>query len=424
MPNNSILKKVLNIRGRRIAANAGWLLALQIANYLFPLLLIPTLTRNLGVQNFGSFMIALSFAQFVSLVSDYGFNLTATAEIAKSAGDGARVRRIVSTTWAAKIIIYLLASLTTALIVLAVPPWRDLQSIIFVFFLMPLGNVFFPQWYFLGSEQMHFVTVFNVVAKGVGLVSVILFVRAPSDCLLAAAIYASSFLGAGMISAVIALHKTKGLVWPQWADMMHAYREGWDIFLTSVAITVYTQLVTPLLGVVASKDEVGHFAVAYKVCDAASRIVSPLVQAAFPVVVQAVEIGTEPALKLIRRVGAVILFFALLICLLLYTARSEVWYYLGHNLLGRAENSFAILSTLPILIAISSVLAVLMMVPFGMLGEYKGAYIKAGVVSVLFGVPLIAMFHGTGAAVMVLLGEITGPIVMYTSLRKRGISLL
>ena len=67
----------------RLAANIGWLYLLQALNLLLPLLSVPYLTRTLQADGFGQMALALAIAQYLALVTDYGFNLSATRRAAQ-----------------------------------------------------------------------------------------------------------------------------------------------------------------------------------------------------------------------------------------------------------------------------------------------------------------------------------------------------
>ena len=59
----------------------------HIARYLFPLITVSYLTRRLGVEVWGLVAFAQAFGVLVSLLVEYGFNLTATREVARNQED-------------------------------------------------------------------------------------------------------------------------------------------------------------------------------------------------------------------------------------------------------------------------------------------------------------------------------------------------
>ena len=64
-----------------VAQNFLSLVLLQGANYILPLLILPYLVRVLGAEKFGLVMFAQSFAIFLTVFVDFGFNISGTREI-------------------------------------------------------------------------------------------------------------------------------------------------------------------------------------------------------------------------------------------------------------------------------------------------------------------------------------------------------
>ena len=101
-------KNILNNKeGKVILANFSYLFLLQIAGYLFPLLTMPYLARVIGADGFGRIAIASAVIMWIQTISDWGFNYTATRDVAKNRDDNDKVSHILSNViWAKFILLF------------------------------------------------------------------------------------------------------------------------------------------------------------------------------------------------------------------------------------------------------------------------------------------------------------------------------
>lgn len=104
-----------------IIRNALALTLVQGANFLLPLLTLPYLSRVLGPSHFGAMSLALAVMSYFTLLTDYGFNWSATKQIAENRHDPQAVRRIFWEVMSAKALLACMSLLGVAIVALAVP---------------------------------------------------------------------------------------------------------------------------------------------------------------------------------------------------------------------------------------------------------------------------------------------------------------
>ena len=113
-----------------LVQNVLALYGVQAANYLFPLLTLPYLTRVLGPVSWGLLAMVQSFAQYLALLVEYGFNLSATREVARHRDDRSHLASLLAGVTGAKGV---LSGLTIFLALAAyewIPNFRDSAALL------------------------------------------------------------------------------------------------------------------------------------------------------------------------------------------------------------------------------------------------------------------------------------------------------
>ncbi|MFL4190960.1 oligosaccharide flippase family protein, partial [Escherichia coli] len=77
-----------------ILTNIFSMFSIQGVNYIIPLVTIPYLVRVLGLEVYGKYSIILSVLQYLVIITDYGFNLSGSRQIALSLNDKKKISKI------------------------------------------------------------------------------------------------------------------------------------------------------------------------------------------------------------------------------------------------------------------------------------------------------------------------------------------
>ncbi len=77
--------KMVEPQARKVVMkNVASLSTLQAITYLLPIIILPYLFRVIGPEKFGLIAFAQAFVQYFMILTDYGFNISATKEISLS----------------------------------------------------------------------------------------------------------------------------------------------------------------------------------------------------------------------------------------------------------------------------------------------------------------------------------------------------
>lgn len=247
---SEIIKQINSSKdGKTVFANFGYLSLLQVAGYVFPLISMPYLARVIGADGFGKIAFASAIVVWIQTISDWGFNLTATRDVAQNRDNKELVSRIISNVLWARSVLTLLSGIILLLVVLLVPYLRENADIIFVTFLLVPGYILFPEWFFQAIEKMKYTTFFNLFLKLVFTVAVFVFIHKREDYLIQPLLTTIGYLLCG-IGALYLIFKKWGytLYKPQWIEIFKMIRNSTDVFVNNLMPNLYNSFSVMLLG--------------------------------------------------------------------------------------------------------------------------------------------------------------------------------
>ena len=268
---------------KRLVENYLSLSVLQTANYLLPLITLPYLTRVLGVEKFGLVMFASALIKYFMLLTDYGFNLSATREIAVHRTDIRKVSEIFWSVITIKTVILSIGFGLLALLVFSFEKFRVDWALYFLAYGMVIGQAYFPIWFFQGMEKMKYITVLNITAKLIFTVLIFVVVRESSDYIYVLLINSIGFVVAGFVSFWIVLRHFKiRLVFPPVRIAYGYLKDSTQFFLSQASVMACTTSNTFALGIFVNNQAVAYYAAAEQLYKAMQGVFAPIVDALYP----------------------------------------------------------------------------------------------------------------------------------------------
>jgi len=288
---------------KRLTENFLSLSVLQALNYLLPLITLPYLVRVLGPEKYGLISFAQAFIGYFVILTDYGFNLSATREISINRENEEKVSEIFSSVMIIKFLLGILSFFILGLILLFIPKFKN-DWIIYLFtFGTVLGNILFPVWFFQGMENMKWITILNVIARGIFTVLIFVFVHKESDYLNVAIINSLGSIIAGIISLIIVFKNFKvKFIFPKLESIKHQLKEGWHIFIAQVAISGYTYSRTFAVGLFTNNTITGYYAIAEKLMNVIQTFpLGSITQSLYPRISKIYTENKQKAINLMKR---------------------------------------------------------------------------------------------------------------------------
>ena len=235
--------------GRTLVANFGYLSLLQIAGYIFPLITMPYLARVIGVDGFGKIAFASAVVVWFQTVADWGFNYTATRDVAKNREDKEKVSEIFSNVLWARCILMIASFLLLLLAIFIVPIFRENYAVILVTFLLVPGHIMFPDWFFQAMERMKYITILNLLSKLLFTIAVFVFIKNKGDYILQPLFTTLGYIVSGIISMYFILHKWKiKIKRPVFSSIISTIKGSTDVFINNIMPNLYNSFSIMLLG--------------------------------------------------------------------------------------------------------------------------------------------------------------------------------
>ena len=400
---------------KRLLENFFSLSVLQGANYILPLITLPYLVRVLGPEKFGLIAFAQSFIQYFNILTDYGFNLSATREISIHREDKEKVLEIFSSVMIIKFGLIIISFLILLVLVFTIPKFKNDWPVYFLTFGVVLGNVLFPIWFFQGIEKMKYITILNIVAKGIFTICIFIFVRRMANYLYVPLINSMGFLVAGGLSLRI-VSRDFGIkfILPSFEGIKYQLKEGWHIFISTVASTVYMNNNIFLLGLMTNNTYVGYYSAGEKIIRATTRMLQPVSTTLFPFLSREFSKNYKKGLalffKFLKMIGIPGLLFSVSILLF---SKNIVNVILGNQY----SNSIVVvrmLSSIPFFGVIGNLFAYHLFINVKLKYMIPRILIAAFAVNLSLNLALIPCFQHIGASIALALTEIFVPLAFIT----------
>lgn len=386
----------------RLFANIFSLAALQGIGFLLSLATLPYLLRMYSMAEWGGIVFAQLVVNYAIWITNWGYYLGATRDIASSRDDPERLAQLYSAVWQSQ---FFLMFVVFALLFIAcnsIDPFVQNSDLYYASFGMILGNVLMPLWLLNGLELIKSGAIFQMLAKLLTLVLVFLFIDKKASGSLY--FYINSF--SVLIIAVLMLTwmKRKKLFefkFQPCRAVLAELRRNAQIFFGSALSTTNNTVFPIFIGLNCGPQELALFNLVDRVKGIGTAIINPIAHSIYPRICYALGQDKDGGMKLARRfVSYMVGISAVMFLAMLVFAEPIV------NLLGGAQYSAAkmilmIVAISPVLNTASSNIANQILIANGHASEY----FRSLLVVTMFVIPalfVISNYFGLVSSVVLL----------------------
>jgi PST family polysaccharide transporter len=410
-----------SVKDKKLYSNFISLSTVQIANYLFPLITIPYLVRVLGAEKFGLISFAQAFILYFSLITNYGFNLSVPRSISINRDNHLTVSNIFNSVMILRILFMCFSFILMSLIVLAFDKFKVEWIVFFFAFGIVVGEVLFPIWFFQGMEEMKNIAILSLFSKLFYTVSVFIFVKSEVDYILVPLLNSIGAILTGLISLWIVIKNFNiSISIPSYKDLKFQLVDGGNIFISNIAISVYTISNTFILGLFTNNIIVGYYSAAEKIIKSLQGLLNPIVQSVYPHISKLAVVSKKSAINFINSLAKKIGVFTIILSAVVFLFSEEIINLFLGNSFQKSVTVLKILSFIPFLIGMSSVYATLFILGFGYTKKWLIIILSATLIDLAFVMLLVWIIPlgEIGVSISWLLTEISVVIISYLYFRN------
>lgn len=393
------------------------------ANYLFPMITFPYVTRVLGAEALGRVSFASSISNYFAALATFGITSYAVRTCARSKENSQELSGISSELFSLNAFTTAIAVLLFLAVTYTVPILRGHEKFLLVFCFGVAMDFFGVNWYYTATEQFSYITIRGIVLKILSMAGLFLFVHSPSDALLYACITVGSSVIINWFNYAYARRKTVIQLQPRKRILGHLNYTKW-FFFQSIALTLLSNMDVSMLGILSTERHVGYYEVALKLKVLTSALVSSLGTVFLPRLSRDydrkdMEAFLHTVYKSIRY-NCVLSFAAAAFCLV--NAEPVIVIFCGESYAFSSEILKVIMPAV-ILIGISTVTGIQILIS---INEEKGVFLSlvtGGIVNLILNMLLIPRMQGVGAAIATVCSEGVIMMIQMLWMKKKNMSL-
>lgn len=281
--------------------NTLWQYGLQILKYLFPLLLIPYLTRILGTEGYAVYAYVLSFMGVAQTIADFGFTLSGTKKVVDLRGDTAALSRLVGAITVARLMLLCGLFFCVMVVTRFIPIMAENTVYVIWAFFATAGRTVLPDFIFQGNERMGPLTTRYFASKGVQVALTILLVRGPGDLILVAVADVLSEI----VDIVWSYRAQKrlfgvGIARPTFKESFEELRVSAIYCVSNVSSSLFSGFTTVIIGLaITSKTDIAFWSLTLTTVNAVQSLYTPIANSLYPHMIKNRDFGFARKLALV-----------------------------------------------------------------------------------------------------------------------------
>lgn len=235
---------------------------LTTANYIFPLLTYPYVSRVLGVNNIGVCNFIDGIINYFVLFSMMGISILGIREVATNKNNPEKLQKTFSSLLTINSITTIIGLVILTIATISIPRLAEnIELMIFGGFKL-LFNLFLIEWFYKGLEDFRYITIRTIFVKCLYVIAVFAFVRKSTDYPI---YYLITILMVVVNAIVNIIHSRKFTTFSFKGIKIKPYiKPYFTLGIYLLLTSMYTSFNVIYLGFVGGDTEVGYYTTATK----------------------------------------------------------------------------------------------------------------------------------------------------------------
>jgi flippase wzx len=391
---------------------------LTVSNFLFPLITFPYVSRVLLPEGTGKVAFALSIVSYFTIFASFGVATYGIRAVAQVRDDKERLSKTMHELLFINIISMTIVYVALAIAILVVPKFAMEKELFWVTSLFILFTIIGIEWLYKGLEKYQYITIRTIIFKIASLFLVFLFVKEKSDYIIFAFISIFAIVGSGVLNLINSRKLINYILYSEYEFKKHL-KPMFVLFLTSMAIAIYTSLDEGLLGLLSSPEQVGYYNAAVRVKGILFTLITSLGVVLLPRLSYYVEnhMETEFHEALAKSTNFIIVIAASVVIFFTLFAKETILILAGENYVASIIPLQIVVWAL-ILSAITNILGIQILLPLKKDKQLLFSVLCAATVDVIANFLLVPKLAAVGTALSVIAAELSVLIVQIIILRQ------
>lgn len=379
---------------------------LTTANYIFPLLTYPYVSRVLGVENIGACNFVDSVIHYFILLSTLGIGVVGIREIASNKTDGKKLQVAFSKLFTINTITTFIAVVVLLFAIYSVDELYNNLELMWIGVMKLIFNYLLIEWFYKGLEDFKYITNRTIVIRVIYVLLVFLCIKSKEDVEL---YYFLTCITIALNALLNLLYAKKYVVLKFHLGGLQKYCKSLSIIgIYGILTSMYTTFNVAYLGFVSSDIQVGYYTTSTKIHSIISMIFTAITGVLMPRM-SAIWASKQydQYKQLIRKSFFLLFLFAIPSTLLLELLAPQIIYLIAGPGYEGAIIPLRIIAPLILVIGIEQILIIQALMP---MGKDKAVLINSifgASIGILLNIITVPKFEAIGSAIVWLVSEIT-----------------